>query len=79
MDKISIITICKNCKSDFDITAQSIVKQDYPNIEWIVIDGGSIDGTVESINNVAENISYFVSESDNGVYDAINKGIKVAT
>lgn len=79
MDKISIITICKNCKSDFDITAQSIVKQDYPNIEWIVIDGGSIDGTVESINNVAENISYFVSESDNGVYDAINKGIKAAT
>lgn len=62
MDKISIITICKNCKSNFDITAQSIIKQDYPNIEWIVIDGGSIDGTVESINNIAENIYYIEKE-----------------
>lgn len=79
MDKISIITICKNCKDDFAITARSIINQNYQNLEWIVIDGGSDDGTIENINNVIDNISYFVSEIDNGIYDAINKGIEAAT
>lgn len=72
--KISIITICYNDKKGFERTANSIVKQTFKNYEWIVIDGGSTDGTVESIQKYEGRIKYWVSESDTGIYNAMNKG-----
>lgn len=58
---------------------ESVLSQDYPAIQYIVIDGGSIDGTVELVEQYKEKISVFVSEPDRGIYDAMNKGIRLAT
>jgi glycosyltransferase involved in cell wall biosynthesis len=77
--KISIITICLNSEEFIRETIESVLSQNYSNIEYILIDGGSNDGTVEIIQSFSNNIEYFSSESDNGIYSAINKGLKVAT
>ena len=77
--RISIITIVYNDKEGFQKTIDSVRSLKYDNIEFIVIDGGSNDGTVDLIQNHAANIDYYVSEYDSGIYDAMNKGIKVAT
>lgn len=77
--KISIVTICFNAKNIIEKTFLSILSQTFKNIEFIVVDGGSTDGTLEVIDKYRENISYFVSEPDDGIYDAMNKGIKAAT
>lgn len=77
--KISIITPCFNAVEYIEQTILSIVNQDYDNIEYIIIDGGSTDGTVDIIKKYEDKISYWVSEPDNGQSDAINKGIAVAT
>lgn len=79
MDKISIITICYNCKEDFRMTAESVFAQSYPDIEYIVIDGDSTDGTKEVIQDHRNHISIFISEKDHGIYDALNKGVSNAT
>ena len=79
MDKISIITICYNCKNVIEKTILSVVRQTYTNIEYIIIDGASTDGTVDVINKYADKINYFVSEPDKGIYDAMNKGLNAAT
>ena len=77
--KISIITVIKN-KSDFiEETILSIKNQKYENIEHIIIDGGSTDGSLEIIKKYIDHIDYFVSEPDKGNYDAINKGISLCT
>ena len=76
---ISIITVCLNAEYTIQDTIISVLAQEYPNIEYIVIDGGSSDGTIEVINRYISKISFFVSESDEGVYDAMNKGIGLAT
>lgn len=75
MLKISIVTVCYNCKSEIEQTILSVINQTYPNIEYLVIDGGSTDGTIEIINKYKRFISYFVSEKDRGIYDAMNKGV----
>jgi glycosyltransferase involved in cell wall biosynthesis len=62
-----------------DQTIRSVIDQGYPDLEYIVIDGGSTDGTVEIIEKYKKHIAYFVSEKDKGQYYAINKGLKVAT
>ncbi|MDE5678407.1 glycosyltransferase family 2 protein [Phocaeicola sp.] len=76
---ISVVTVSYNAVSTIEQTILSVVRQTYPHIEYIIIDGGSTDGTVEVIKKYADRIAYWVSEPDKGIYDAMNKGIKVAT
>ena len=77
--KVSIITVVYNGVAHLDETIKSVRNQTYENIEYIIIDGGSTDGTVELIQKYDEHITYWVSESDGGIYDAMNKGIAKAT
>jgi len=76
---ISIITVNYNNKRGLERTIKSVVSQTYPNIEYIVIDGGSSDESKELIENNKDNIAYWVSEKDAGIYDAMNKGIAKAS
>jgi glycosyltransferase involved in cell wall biosynthesis len=77
--RISIITVVFNAGEKVEQTIKSVLEQDYLNIEYIVIDGGSTDGTVPIIKKYADRITHWVSEPDKGVYDAMNKGIDAAT
>lgn len=77
--KISIVTVSYNAADFIESTIKSVISQTYPNVEYIVIDGGSSDGTQEIIHKYADKISYWVSEPDKGIYDAMNKGIAAAT
>ncbi|PIS12099.1 MAG: glycosyl transferase [Bdellovibrio sp. CG10_big_fil_rev_8_21_14_0_10_47_8] len=77
--KVSIITVCYNSASTIADTIESVLSQDYPNIEYIVIDGKSKDNTVEIIRRYEDRIAHFISEKDGGIYDAMNKGLKLAT
>jgi glycosyltransferase len=79
--KISIITVTKNNKAGLIRAIESVRSQSYKNIEYIIVDGGSTDGTLEAIKNLQFTINNLrlVSEADTGIYDAINKGIKLAT
>ncbi len=76
--KLSIITINYNNNSGLEKTIESIVNQTYKDFEYIIIDGNSSDDSVESIKKSASKINYWISEPDKGVYNAMNKGIKVA-
>lgn len=78
MLKVSIITASFNCASTIKQTIESVLAQDYPNIEFWVIDGGSTDGTVEILKTYRGRIHY-ISEPDKGIYDAINKGLTRST
>lgn len=75
----SIITICYNAASDIERTLQSVVAQTYRNIEYIVIDGASTDKTLDIISKYSAEVSQMVSEKDGGLYDAMNKGLSLAT
>ncbi len=77
--KISVVTVCYNVVDTIEQTMLSVLGQTYPNIEYIVIDGGSTDGTVDIIRKYADRLAYWVSEPDKGIYDAMNKGIVAAT
>lgn len=79
MYKISVVTICYNVERDVERTIKSVLEQDYPNVEYIIVDGKSSDGTMSVVNKYADKIDCVISEPDNGIYDAMNKGIKVAT
>ena len=78
MFKISIITISYNAEVTIEKTLKSIKSQSYDNIEHIIVDGGSKDNTLEICNSYPH-VSKIISEPDKGVYDAFNKGIKLAT
>lgn len=77
--KVSIITSCYNRCSVVRKAIESVLAQDYPDIEYIVVDGNSTDGSMEIINEYKDKINRIICESDNGMYEAINKGIKAAT
>lgn len=77
--KISIISVVLNGEGYIEDTIKSVINQTYPNIEYIIIDGGSTDNTVNIIKKYEKNINKFISEEDGGVYDAINKGIKISS
>ena len=78
-DKISIITICYNCRTDLERTIKSVLSQTYTNKEYIVVDGASTDGTAAVLAHYKEQIDILISEPDDGIYDALNKGVKNAT
>lgn len=77
--KVSIITVNRNDKEGLEETINSVVSQTYTNYEFIIIDGESTDGSVEAIQSNSDNIHYWVSEPDSGIYNAMNKGIVKAT
>lgn len=76
--KISLITVCYNAEKTIERTIKSVLSQDYENVEYIVIDGLSNDRTMQIVNQYIDQISITVSERDMGMYDAINKGIKMS-
>lgn len=78
MPNLSIITINYNNRDGLKKTIDSVVSQTYKDFEWIVIDGGSTDGSKELIEQYTEHLSYWVSEPDKGIYNAMNKGIRQA-
>lgn len=75
----SIITVVYNAKDLLELTIKSVTEQTYDSIEYIIIDGGSTDGTVDIIKKYENHISNWISEPDKGLYDAMNKGQKIAT
>lgn len=79
MKKISVITVCYNSASTIEATMKSVFSQDYKNVEYIIIDGGSTDDTLKIIEPFKTRLAVLLSEKDEGIYFAINKGISFAT
>jgi glycosyltransferase involved in cell wall biosynthesis len=77
--KISVITVCFNAEKQITNTIESISKNKLDNIEYIIIDGGSKDKTLQIIDTYKNQVDHFISEKDNGIYDAMNKGIQMAS
>ena len=77
--KISIITVCYNCETGIEGTVKSVVNQTYSNVEYIIIDGQSTDKSIDIIKKYSNSIVRIVSEKDDGIYNAMNKGIDICT
>jgi glycosyltransferase involved in cell wall biosynthesis len=77
--KISIITICYNSKAFLDSAINSVKVQGFVETEYIIIDGGSDDGSIEVVESFGDCVTHFVSESDDGIYDAMDKGLALAS
>lgn len=76
---ISIITVCFNAEKTIEATIASVINQNHSHFEYIIIDGKSVDATMDIVNHYSEHINVIISEPDNGIYDAMNKGIKQAS
>ena len=72
MKKISIVTVCFNCVGTIEQTIKSVISQDYPELEYVIIDGASQDGTLDIVNKYQTKIKTIVSELDKGIFDAMN-------
>lgn len=72
---VTIITVVYNCVDSIEDTIKSVLSHDLNNFEYIIIDGGSTDGTIDIVNKYLDRISIFVTEPDKGIYDAMNKGV----
>lgn len=79
LPRITIITVCYNADKLLEKTILSVINQTYSNIEYVIIDGDSKDGTKDIINKYISSINIAISEKDNGIYDAMNKGIRIAS
>lgn len=77
--KISVVTVCRNSLPLLRVTVGSVISQSYGNVEYIVVDGASTDGTPKYVRSLGGKVAIFVSEPDNGIYDAMNKAIAHAT
>ncbi|MDN5554910.1 glycosyltransferase family 2 protein [Prevotella sp.] len=77
--RITLITSCYNREATIGRTIESVLCQDYPDIEYIIVDGASKDGTMNVVNQYNDKITKIISEPDHGMYEAINKGISIAT
>jgi glycosyltransferase involved in cell wall biosynthesis len=77
--KVSIITVVFNNQKTISSAINSVLSQSHTDVEYIIIDGASTDGTLEIINQYRDKITLIISEKDNGIYDAMNKGIRIAT
>ena len=75
---ITVITVVLNGAKTLEETIQSVINQTYPNVEYIIIDGGSTDGTLDIIKKYENYIDYWISERDKGIYDGMNKGVEIA-
>lgn len=73
---VSVITVVKNAVTHIERCINSVLKQEYPNIEHVIIDALSNDGTVDILKNYSDKLGFWISEKDNGIYDAMNKGVK---
>lgn len=79
MNKITILTVCFNAESTIESTLISVISQTYQDLEYVIVDGGSSDGTLEKIKKYRNDKFVILSEPDKGIYDAINKGLKLAS
>jgi glycosyltransferase involved in cell wall biosynthesis len=77
--RLSVITVCLNSQETIAATARSVCEQSYPDVEYLVIDGGSRDGTLPQLEPYRYRIAAVISEPDRGLYDAMNKGLALAT
>jgi glycosyltransferase involved in cell wall biosynthesis len=77
--KVSVITICFNSAETIEDTIKSVLSQNYRDLEYIIVDGASRDSTIEIVSNYAERIHHILSEPDKGIYDAMNKGVALAS
>lgn len=77
--KITIATVCYNAEKSIEESVISVVNQTYRNLEYIIVDGGSSDSTLDILNRYKDRISLIVSESDNGIYDAMNKALSLSS
>jgi len=75
MPLVTVITVVRNGEKTFEKTILSVINQTYTNIEYIIVDGASTDGTLDIIKKYEDRVDYWMSESDKGIYDAMNKGI----
>lgn len=73
--KVTVVTVTFNCEEEIETTIKSVISQDYDNIEYIIVDGASRDGTIEIIKKYEDRLSMWVSEPDKGLYDAMNKAV----
>lgn len=76
---ISVITVCRNARECLPRAIESVLASNYPNLEYVLVDGGSTDGTLDVIERYSASIDRFISERDDGISDAMNKGISVST